>query len=320
MSAAPSAVDRLGLPEFTFADLHEPARLADLYGRFIAEVVGTEPALWERWQAQAAAPPGPVDRSALLVALAPHVSRFIAKLFAVGPEAEVLAATTRAYDDLFRFKIDFVRRRALPLSRAARRCPVTAEDHAYVDAILAGAADAGARELLVAPAARCSIATRPRARSGDESAKAALAAEIDALKRWCAAHLRHPALPRLGDLQVPRDARLRAPRAHHAARTRRCRTWWPGPTRCCAAATASRSPTRALDARGAERESLLRALPRARQGLVQQGHQGPTKQGALKIAVEPARHRAERLPARREDLRDAPAAQARRRCSARSPS
>ncbi len=194
MSAAPSAVDRLGLPEFTFADLHEPARLADLYGRFIAEVVGTEPALWERWQAQAAAPPGPVDRSALLVALAPHVSRFIAKLFAVGPEAEVLAATTRAYDDLFRFKIDFVRRRALPLLKGGAPVPVTAEDHAYVDAILAGAADAGARELLVARAG-CALLDRDEAArvSGDESAKAALAAEIDALKRWCAAHLRHPA-------------------------------------------------------------------------------------------------------------------------------
>lgn len=113
--SAPAAVDRLGLPEFTFADLHEPARLADLYARFVADVVATEPALWERWQAQATSPPGPVDRSTLLVGMAPHVSRFVARLFAVGPDAEVLAEVTRVYDDLFRFKIDFVRRRALPL-------------------------------------------------------------------------------------------------------------------------------------------------------------------------------------------------------------
>ncbi|MCC6989018.1 MAG: hypothetical protein IT181_08475, partial [Acidobacteria bacterium] len=174
--------------------MHEPARLADLYARFVADVVGTEPALWERWQAQAATPPGPVDRSALLVALAPHVSRFIANLFAVGPEAEVLAATTRAYDDLVRFKIDFVRRRALPLLKGGVPVPVTADDHAYVDAILAGATDAGARELLVARAG-CALLERDEAvrTTADEAAKAAVAVEIDALKRWCAAHLRHPA-------------------------------------------------------------------------------------------------------------------------------
>jgi NADPH-dependent glutamate synthase beta subunit-like oxidoreductase/NAD(P)H-flavin reductase len=194
MNAALSAVDRLGLPEFTFADLHEPARLADLYARFVADVVAAEPALWERWQAQTATPPGPVDRSALLVALAPHVSRFIANLFAVGPEAEVLAAATRAYDDLFRFKIDFVRRRALPLLKGGAPVPVTAADHAYVDAIMAGATAAGARELLVARAG-CALLDRDEAVRGsaDEAAKAAVAAEIDALKRWCAAHLRHPA-------------------------------------------------------------------------------------------------------------------------------
>ncbi|MEZ5283266.1 MAG: hypothetical protein R2712_00365, partial [Vicinamibacterales bacterium] len=38
MSASPSAADRLGLPGFSFADLHEPARLADLHARFAAAV------------------------------------------------------------------------------------------------------------------------------------------------------------------------------------------------------------------------------------------------------------------------------------------
>ena len=37
------------------------------------------------------------------------------RLFGVGAEADALRAATAAYDDLFRFKIDFVRRRALPL-------------------------------------------------------------------------------------------------------------------------------------------------------------------------------------------------------------
>ena len=42
--------------------------------------------------------------------------------------------TTRAYDDLFRFKIDFVRRRALPLLKGGAPVAATADDHAYVDA------------------------------------------------------------------------------------------------------------------------------------------------------------------------------------------
>ncbi len=162
MSAVPFPSDRLGLPDFTFADLHEPARLADLYSRFVADVVAAEPALWIQWKAQAARPPGPVVRSALLVAMAPHVSRFVARLFAVGPQAEVLAAATGAYDDLFRFKIDFVRRRALPLLKGGAPVAASAEDHAYVEQVVAGAVDAGARSSRSpAPAARCSTATRP---------------------------------------------------------------------------------------------------------------------------------------------------------------
>ncbi len=40
MSVTPSAVTPLGIPGFTFADLHEPARLADLHHVFVAEVRG----------------------------------------------------------------------------------------------------------------------------------------------------------------------------------------------------------------------------------------------------------------------------------------
>ena len=66
--------------------------------------------------------------------MAPHVSRFVSALFSVGPDAEALVAQTRAYDILFRFKIDFVRRRALPLLKAGAHVEATAEDHALVEA------------------------------------------------------------------------------------------------------------------------------------------------------------------------------------------
>ena len=65
--------------------------------------------------------------------MAPHVSRFVSALFGVGADVDALVAATRAYDVLFRFKIDFVRRRALPLLKAGAHVEATAEDHALAD-------------------------------------------------------------------------------------------------------------------------------------------------------------------------------------------
>jgi NADPH-dependent glutamate synthase beta subunit-like oxidoreductase/NAD(P)H-flavin reductase len=197
MSVTSASRQPLGLPDFTFADLHLPDRLAALHARFVDEVRGLEPELWARWEAYRAAPTalGPIERSALLVALAPHVSRFISRLFAVGDEAARLAEATRAYDDLFRFKVDFVRRRALPLLKGGAIVLATPEDHAYVEAIMGEAIDLRVRELRLATAG-CALLDREEAAraADDETAKAAVTAEIDALRRWCAAHLHHPLL------------------------------------------------------------------------------------------------------------------------------
>ena len=113
MSSQAAATDPLGLAGFTFADLHRPARLRELYERFTEEVATTEPELWALWTQYRELPESlsPVSRGNLVVQMAPYVSRFVARLFGVGPEAETLRASTAAYDDLFRFKIDFVRRR-----------------------------------------------------------------------------------------------------------------------------------------------------------------------------------------------------------------
>jgi NADPH-dependent glutamate synthase beta subunit-like oxidoreductase/NAD(P)H-flavin reductase len=197
MSATSASRQPLGLPDFTFADLHQPERLAALHARFADEVRGLEPDLWARWEAHRAAPAalGPIDQSALLVALAPHVSRFVARLFAVGDEAARLVEATRAYDDLFRFKIDFVRRRALPLLKGGTAVTASAEDHAYVEAAMGEAIDLRVRELRLA-AAGCALLDREEAAraAGDDAAKAAVTAEIDAVRRWCAAHVHDPAL------------------------------------------------------------------------------------------------------------------------------
>src|ERR1700682_3940029 len=108
----------LGISGYTFADLHDPERLASLYDRFCEEVEGADPGLWREWDAYRRDPDAPrpdVALSNLLVAMAPYVSRFLTRLFDVERSATTIAESTRAQDDVFRFKVDFVRRRVLPL-------------------------------------------------------------------------------------------------------------------------------------------------------------------------------------------------------------
>ena len=128
----------LGIAGFTFADLHQPARLRELYGRFTDQVKAIEPELWAQWEQYREVPEslGPVARGNIVVAMAPHVSRFVSALFSVGPDVDGLVAATRAYDVLFRFKIDFVRHRAAPLLKGGAHVEATADDHALADQIL----------------------------------------------------------------------------------------------------------------------------------------------------------------------------------------
>ena len=178
----------LGLDGFTFADLHRPARLRDLYHRFVEQVKAAEPALWAEWEQYREVPDslGPVARGNLVVAMAPHVSRFASALFSVGPDAAVLVEQTRAYDTLFRFKIDFVRRRALPLLKGGAHIEATADDHAVIERVVSGSGRIAADSEMAIAAYGCSLLDR------EVADKAAVAAEIEALKRWCAAHVHDP--------------------------------------------------------------------------------------------------------------------------------
>jgi NADPH-dependent glutamate synthase beta subunit-like oxidoreductase/NAD(P)H-flavin reductase len=187
--------DPLGIAGFTFADLHQPARLHALYELFCDDVRRSDPETWSAWDAYRLNPAAltPIARSNAVVAMAPHVSRFLARLFSVGPDAEAMAAQTRAYDDLFRFKIDFVRRRALPLLKAGTRVEAGAEEHAYVAGLIGDIENDGERELTLARAG-CALLDREEAAraSAKDDEKQAVAAEIEKLKRWCAAHVHDP--------------------------------------------------------------------------------------------------------------------------------
>ena len=188
MSQVSGPETALGLDGFTFADLHRPARLRDLYLRFVEQVQAAEPELWAQWQQYRDTPGslGNIARSSLIVAMTPHVSRFVSALFGVGADAEALIEQTRAYDSLFRFKVDFVRRRALPLLKGGAHVDATAEDHALINSVVSGLSRIDSDHEMALAAYGCSLLDR------EATDKAAVAAEIDSLKRWCAAHLHDP--------------------------------------------------------------------------------------------------------------------------------
>jgi NADPH-dependent glutamate synthase beta subunit-like oxidoreductase/NAD(P)H-flavin reductase len=191
MDSHPSATgttsfDTLGVPGYTFADLHQPDRLASLYDRFCEEVATADPVFWRQWDAYRRdpdAPRPPVELSNLLVGMAPHVSRFVQRLFDVDQTA--LSDATRRQDDLFRFKVDFVRRRALPLLKSGP-VPTSPEDDAAVEQLIAAAGGGVERvrdpELALARAG-CALLDREKVQ------KEAVAGEVEALKRWCAARV-----------------------------------------------------------------------------------------------------------------------------------
>ena len=194
MPAVPSPYGTLGIPGYTFADLHQPARLHQLYRHFCDDARATDADLWAQWEQHREIPEalGPIASSNLIVAMAPLVSRFLTRLFSVGAEAEALREATSAYDDLFRFKIDFVRRRALPLLKGGAHVTATAEDHAWVDRLIGGSVHVNLDRLELALArAGCGLLDREEAlrAGGSDAEKAAVAGEIETLKRWCAAHV-----------------------------------------------------------------------------------------------------------------------------------
>jgi NADPH-dependent glutamate synthase beta subunit-like oxidoreductase/NAD(P)H-flavin reductase len=105
----------LGFPGFSYGDLHDPRRLGDLLDLFEGELGRAEPELLPRyraWRSSAGTSLGPVQTSELLVAVAPHVSRFFGELFRIRPALDELREKVRGQEVVFRFKREFLQRRA----------------------------------------------------------------------------------------------------------------------------------------------------------------------------------------------------------------
>jgi NADPH-dependent glutamate synthase beta subunit-like oxidoreductase/NAD(P)H-flavin reductase len=97
----------------TFADLYEREGLIKVDRAFLAFLAESDRALAEKLAAARAEPPSGLAESQLLVALAPHVEDFIAKLFAIEAEARSLAERHNELAPLYSVKRQFVQRRAL---------------------------------------------------------------------------------------------------------------------------------------------------------------------------------------------------------------
>ncbi|MQA31127.1 MAG: pyridine nucleotide-disulfide oxidoreductase [Luteitalea sp.] len=189
-SSLPAASLPLGVSGYTYADLHDPDRLSSLYDRFCEEVAAADPPLWRDWDSYRRNPDlpmPPVALSNLIVLMAPYVSRFVARLFDVGRAADALAAATRAQDDLFRFKVDFVRRRVLPLVKKGVHVVSTEADEETVSRLIGEAGEAAADVELALARAGCVLLDREKAEQPQ------VTSSIEALKRWCAARVHDPA-------------------------------------------------------------------------------------------------------------------------------
>ncbi|MEK7468387.1 MAG: FAD-dependent oxidoreductase [Planctomycetota bacterium] len=103
-----------GIPGITYPDLYAPAALQRLLDLFHAGVERADPALWKAWQPYAASKGagfGAPAVSELLIRMAPHVSKFVAKLFGVEEAAAELRAKIAGMLPIYLYKRDFIGRR-----------------------------------------------------------------------------------------------------------------------------------------------------------------------------------------------------------------
>src|SRR5215471_16528820 len=190
-NAGVSAELRLGIAGFTYTDLYKFERLKELLDVFDVEVAEANPELFAAWDDYRNHPEKPrtePEISALLVAMAAHVSRFLTALFGIANEAEALAAATADQSPVFRFKIDFVRRRVIPnLKKIALPADLKALETEIKQLQNQAMEKTGYPlddELATAMAA---VDLMQAERSGAPSPA------LESLKQWSAAHLHDPA-------------------------------------------------------------------------------------------------------------------------------
>jgi len=127
-----------------FEDLYDPAGLARLDGEFTRALAGADAGLQSRFAAARADPAALSykEEADLLLAVAPHLDRFIATLFAIEDEWQDLVESHHRLAPLFRVKRKFVQRRAMLKIKAEEAANLDGPAlEAQVAALLGGAFD-----------------------------------------------------------------------------------------------------------------------------------------------------------------------------------
>src|SRR5215475_1965460 len=192
---------RLGLDGFEYADLYKPERLKELLDVFDCEVATANPELFAAWDDYRNHPEKPrkaQEISALLVAMAAQVSQFLTKLFGIAPEVDALAAATADQNPVFRFKVDFIRRRVLPNLKKIAPCADVQLLDAQIETFRQQAIEKAGRDL------DAELATAMAAVDLMQSERAGKSADaLELLKQWCAAHLNDPAYRHWASFRFP---------------------------------------------------------------------------------------------------------------------
>ncbi len=118
--ALPTIAERdfpLGVEGFRYQDLHRDHRLAELDHVFREELLRNDPELSARLESYRRDPASvdPLSLSRLLVDAARHLSRFVVRLFGVEAPWRDQASSAEPEAALFRFRRDFLQRRAVKL-------------------------------------------------------------------------------------------------------------------------------------------------------------------------------------------------------------
>ncbi|MGB5037856.1 MAG: pyridine nucleotide-disulfide oxidoreductase, partial [Blastocatellia bacterium] len=131
-------LDVLGIPGFSYADLYEPSRLAELTAVFHADVATADPELAALWRRYAAGElTAPTEVSDAILRMAPRLAAFLERMFDIAGEAESIRARNRELAVLFEFKKQFVRRRVHKQFATESPALSAAEASARVESILA---------------------------------------------------------------------------------------------------------------------------------------------------------------------------------------
>jgi NADPH-dependent glutamate synthase beta subunit-like oxidoreductase/NAD(P)H-flavin reductase len=109
-----SAEMKLGIEGLRFGDLFDPERLRELYDVFCRELERAAPDDFRLYEAyRSGATQKPEDVSTAILAVAPHVSRFVAGLFGVEKELAALSSDVKDRTPLWAFKAEFAKKRVL---------------------------------------------------------------------------------------------------------------------------------------------------------------------------------------------------------------